>query len=358
MIKKMLMSPFGRLDGDFLQLMSGAADGLLEGDSVDDIAAIYLSTFAPFELCGISDPAGALRTHLAQRYPKLGIPVNGPYLTGGAAMVAALEAQSARNGPGGDAVIIGCEKMTHSNAATAAGLLAPRVNPYEHRQGATLPALAALVSQAYARRWNVPYEAFHHVSVKNHRNGSLNPKAHFRKCVTYGDVAGSPMVADPLRRHHCAPMSDGAVACRLSCNGPGPGVRFRAWAGESDARYFHLRSDIARFPAAARSARRAFSQARVRPGDVDVVEIHDAFSPFELINLEEMGFFPPGRAWRSLVDGDLSIGGRMAVNPSGGLKARGHPIGACGLSSLAEASNGAVKCAARMVRSCMGWLLS
>jgi len=328
-IKTAYMTRFGRSEADYLALVEEAASAVLEGGDVERIDRVYLSTFAPTELCGISDPARAVGRLLAERVPGLRATVLGPFKTGGEALHEALESDGR-----GDVLLLGCEKMTHVDAGTAAGLLSPRVNPVEKLYGATLPALGALVTRAYMDAYRVPYSAFHRVAVKNHRNAALNPRAHFQKLVSVEEVAASPMVADPLRRHHCAPMSDGAVACWLG--DAGGDVAIRGWGRGLDAALFHERAHLARFPAAARAAKAALDRAEVSVADVDVVEIHDAFSPFELLNLEEMGFYPLGRAWRALEDGSLDVGGALAVNPSGGMKARGHPIGVCGLSSLVE----------------------
>jgi acetyl-CoA C-acetyltransferase len=303
---------------------------VLEGQDTAAIDAVYLSSFAPQELCSIAEPATAVADALRAAFPGLDAAVTGPFKTGGEALHRALESGRASER---DVLLIACEKMTHVDAATAAGLLSPRVNPVEKLYGATLPALAAMVTRAYMERRRVPYHAFHAVAVKNHANAALNPDAHFRKPVSTDDVAASPLVADPLRRHHCAPMSDGAAACLI---GPRGDVTLRGWARGLDAPLFHERRDLGRFESAARAAACAFAGAGMKARDVDVIEIHDAFSPFELINLEDMGFCTPGTAWRALEDGDFAIGGRMAVNPSGGMKARGHPIGVCGLASLVE----------------------
>jgi acetyl-CoA acetyltransferase len=150
------------------------------------------------------------------------------------------------------------------------------------------------------------------------------------------EVAASPLVADPLRRHHCAPMSDGAAACVLTTD-PVPGaVRLCGWARGLDAPRFHERSHPGKLHAATAAARGAFEQWGRSRADIDVVELHDAFAPLELMNLESMGFFAFGDAWRALARDELAAGGRLAVNPSGGMKGRGHPIGVCGLTSMAE----------------------
>lgn len=324
------MTRFGKLDADYSSLVAGALRPILERLDPDRRFRVYFSSFAPERLCAIKNPTAVVRDVIKRIIPEKDVPVFGPFRTGGAALFTALEELATT---AGDALILACEKMTHVDAGTAAGLLAPQVNPVQQRYGATLPALGALASRAYMRSFDVPYSAFHRVAVKNHRNASLNPKAHFQKPITLAEAARSPYVSDPLRRHHCAPMSDGAVACLLGTGGDG--VTFRGWGKGVDT-IFHERKRIGRFPAAANASKDAFRAAGVRPRDVDVVEIHDAFSPFELMNLEEMGFYRVGEAWRALESGELDIGGRHAVNTSGGMKARGHPIGACGLSSVVE----------------------
>jgi acetyl-CoA C-acetyltransferase len=336
------MTGIGRLKSDYFTLLENAAREILNKTDPGRIGSVFYASFAPAELCGIEDPAATVTQVLSGISPELDAPVHGPYKTGGEALFSALEmmtgggagAGAYPGGDRGDVLLIACEKMTHLKAGTAAGLLAPRVNPVEKLYGATLPALGALVTREYIRTRKVPFRAIHTVSVKNHRNASRNPLAHFRKEIDINDVAASPLVADPLRRHHCAPMSDGAAACLLTTTGEG--ISIRGWGIGEDAPLFHERRNLGRLEATARAAKAAFEHAGVRRDEIDVVEIHDAFSPFELINLEELGFFPPGRAWHALVEGQLDPGGSLAVNTSGGMKARGHPIGVCGLSSLAE----------------------
>ncbi len=215
-----------------------------------------------------------------------------------------------------------------------AGILAERANEHDSRYGATLPALGGLVTRAYLDKYQIPESALHEVAIKNHRNAAHNPLAHFQSPVSIDQVLDSPLIADPLRRYHCAPISDGASAVLLSRD-EGP-VAITGWGRGTDTPLFQDRVDITRFRAAADAAALAFDMARLTPGDVDVVEIHDAFASFELINLEDMGFFAPGQSWRSALDGRLEIGADLAVNTSGGMKARGHPIGATALSGTVE----------------------
>jgi acetyl-CoA acetyltransferase len=331
-IKRAFNTRFGRLDHSFVELMLQAADGVLQGIDIERISDVYVAAYAPAQLCGITDPLAAVRNAIAEHHPGIHARYRGMYRTGGNALFEALA--SAGREDARDVLVIGAEKMTHLRPAETAGILATRENAHDRRYGATLPALGGLVTGAYLERHGVPVEALHLVSVKNHRNGALNPKAHFQKPVTVEAVAESPLVADPLRRLHCAPVSDGASALVLS---PEDGdVALTGWGKGVDTPLFQDRRDITRFVATARAAETARAMANVQPADVDVVEIHDAFASFELINMEEMAFYEAGSSWRALTAGEFDIGARRAVNPSGGKKAKGHPIGTTGISSAGE----------------------
>ncbi len=331
-VKSVAMTRIGKHDADYATLAADAAAQALANADPGAIAAVFVSSFAPRELCQISDPARTIMEALAARAPGIDAGAHGPYKTGGEALFHAMEFMRTHSG---DVLVVGCEKMTHLDAGTAAGLLAPRVSdPIEERHGATLPALAALATIAYARAHRVPARAFDEVAVKNHAHAALNPLAHFQRAVTLDEVRASPLIADPLRRHHCAPMSDGAAACVLSHDGGA--VRITGWGAGLDAPRYAERARTDAFAAARTAVTAAFTMAGRGAGDVDVVEIHDAFAPFELMNLESLGLFDYGTAWKALARGELSIGGKLAVNPSGGMKARGHPIGVCGLTSIFE----------------------
>jgi acetyl-CoA C-acetyltransferase len=332
-IKSCFISRFGVRDLDYLAITMEAVRPLLTANDEDRVAHVYLASYAAAELCHIEDPFHTLIQEIRSEFPRLRAEYHGLYKTGGEALHDALTNMSA-TGSRGDVLVVGSEKMTHLDPAVVAGVLAARENQHDRRYGATLPALGALVTRSYMERFGVPETALHRVAIKNHRHGSRNPNAHFRREITLEEVASSPLVADPLRRLHCAPISDGAAAVLLSGD-PGD-VGFAGWGRGIDTPLFQERGNIARFVGTARAAHTALERAAVTPGDIDVIEIHDAFSSFEMINLEEMGFYPLGSSWRALEDGDLNIGGKLAVNSSGGMKAKGHPIGATGLSSIVE----------------------
>jgi acetyl-CoA C-acetyltransferase len=334
-IKSSYMTRIGRLAGDWVAIAMEAANGVLSMTDHSRVADIYVASYAPSELCGIDHPLGQLREAMRTEWPALRARYHGIFKTGGDALANALDSmnQAASTGSG-ETLVIGVEKMTHRPPAEVAGLLSQRENPHDRAYGATLPALGALVTRSYLETHGIPERILHEVAVKNHEHGSKNPKAHFQRAVTVDEVASSPLVCDPLRRLHCAPISDGAAAVVLSrLEGD---VWYRGWGKGTDVPLFQERDDISRFTATAEASHSARQLARVRCDDIDVVEIHDAFTSFELINLEEMGFFPLGSAWKALDGGDLRINSQLAVNPSGGMKAKGHPIGCTGLSASVE----------------------
>jgi len=142
------------------------------------------------------------------------------------------------------------------------------------------------------------------------------------------------MVADPLRLLHCCPISDGAAAVVLAADAGH--VRVAGIGQGTDTLAMRHRRELTSFTATRMAAREAYGMARFGPELVDVAEVHDAFAPFELISLEDLGLFPPGKAGRATLDGDTALDGRLPINPSGGLKARGHPLAATGIAQIVE----------------------
>jgi acetyl-CoA C-acetyltransferase len=144
----------------------------------------------------------------------------------------------------------------------------------------------------------------------------------------------SRMVADPLRLYHCCPISDGAAACLLTA-GRGP-VRIMGIGHGADYVAIRYRDELTSFRATQAAAEAAYRMAGIGPHQIEVAEVHDAFAPFELITLEDLGIYSPGKAARALVQGETQLDGSLPVNPSGGLKARGHPLGASGVAQVVE----------------------
>src|SRR5947209_4638485 len=165
-------------------------------------------------------------------------------------------------------------------------------------------------------------------------SGAAALYAGFHRSVTIDEVMDSRMVADPLRLLHCCPISDGAAAVVLTAERAA--VRITGIGQGTDTLALRHRDALTSFRASRAAARAAFAMADFGPERVDVAELHDAFAPFELISLEDLGLVPSGKAGRATLDGETALDGRLPVNPSGGLKARGHPLAATGLAQIVE----------------------
>jgi acetyl-CoA acetyltransferase len=179
-----------------------------------------------------------------------------------------------------------------------------------------------------------------HVAVKNHRHGVLNPKAQFQKEISLETVLKSAYVADPLKLFDCCPFTDGGAALVLASEEVARRHRRPIWVlgthAAADTMFLHEKRDLSRVTTTERAALGAYRQAGKTPTDVDVVELHDCFTIAEIVATEGLGFFEPGTGGLAAEKGWTSLGGKLPVNPSGGLKAKGHPIGATGAAQIAE----------------------
>jgi len=215
---------------------------------------------------------------------------------------------------------------------------------YECPAGITFPGVFGLAAHLYAAKYGLGLaelkRCMAEVAVKNHRHGFNNPLAQFRKEITVQDVLESPMIADPLQLYDCCPFSDGAAAVVLA-----DAARFRnqvaqpilvAGLGQGQAGSIYAQKDITLSPARQASIRRAYRQAGIGPAEVDVCELHDCFTIAEIIATEALGFFDFGTGAAAARRGETTRGGRVVINPSGGLKAKGHPIGATGAAQTYE----------------------
>ncbi|HSF07244.1 MAG TPA: thiolase domain-containing protein [Methylomirabilota bacterium] len=211
---------------------------------------------------------------------------------------------------------------------------------WEQPAGLTFPGVFALIARAHMTKYGTTEEQMAHVAVKNHRHGTLNPKAQFQKAITLEQVMKSAYVADPLKLFDCCPFTDGAAAVVLASEEVARPRRRAIWvlasAAASDSMLMQDKPDLARVPATERAAAAAYRQAGLGPEDVDVVELHDCFTIAEIVATEGLGLFEPGTGGMAAEKGWTSLGGQIPVNPSGGLKAKGHPIGATGAAQIVE----------------------
>jgi acetyl-CoA C-acetyltransferase/acetyl-CoA acyltransferase len=211
---------------------------------------------------------------------------------------------------------------------------------WEQPTGLTFPGVFALIARAHMARHGTTEEQMAHVAVKNHRHGVHNPKAQFRKEITVEQVLESAYVADPLKLYDCCPFTDGGAAVVLASEEVARSRRRTVWvlgtAAASDCMLMQDKKDLARVPATERAAAAAYRQAGLGPQDVNVVELHDCFTIAEIVATEGLGLFEPGTGGLAAEKGWTSLGGRVPVNTSGGLKAKGHPIGATGAAQVCE----------------------
>lgn len=215
---------------------------------------------------------------------------------------------------------------------------------YEEYTGITFPGVFAMAARLYSVKYGIPMEKLKErmamVAVKNHKNGVKNPLAQFRKEITVEMVLNSAMVADPLQLLDCCPFTDGAAALVLTTGEKASKlVRKPVYVlgvGQGSAGSLCRQKDFTVMQSRIASARQAYEMAGVGPKDIDVCELHDCFTIAEIVATESLGFFEFGKGSEALEKGETGIGGRIPINPSGGLKAKGHPIGATGAAQVYE----------------------
>ncbi|UCC48808.1 MAG: thiolase domain-containing protein, partial [Gemmatimonadota bacterium] len=203
------------------------------------------------------------------------------------------------------------------------------------------PGLYAMIARAHMQQYGTTEEDMAWVSVKNHRHGAKNDKAQFRREVTVEEVMSSSVVAEPLRLLHCSPVSDGAAAvllCPLDhakkyTDRP---VKIVGSGLATDSLALAHRQDPAFLDAVQKSAERAYEMARLGPQDIQLAEVHDCFSIAEVCCIEALGFVEKGKGGPAAREGLTAVGGRIPVNTSGGLKSKGHPVGATGIAQAIE----------------------
>jgi len=341
------MTRVGRLAEPLPELMGSAAHAALRGARRERPDAIVVATMNPEGFVGDANFASNVATYMGfADVPAIRVETAS---SSGAAAFYAGFAQIA-SGLARTVVVVGGEKMTHLPTPKVAELIGRSMDPHERSYGTTMPAFAALATRALMSRHGVSELEIAQVAVKNHANGVRNPLAHFRYEITVDLVLGSRMVADPLRLFHCCPISDGAAAVVLTADRAS--VRVAGIGQGTDALALRHRDTLTTFRATQTAAATAFAMAGFGPERVDVVEVHDAFASFELISLEDTGLLPPGKAGRATLDGETALDGRLPVNPSGGLKARGHPLAATGIAQIVECVWQLTGCAPERQVSC------
>ncbi len=240
------------------------------------------------------------------------------------------------------ALVVGAEKLSHLDTLTSTSYFAIAADyAFETKNGATFPGLYATLASAYRQAFPTKDEMFGAIAVKNHANAARNPHAHFQKEISLATYLASPMIATPLRLYDCCPFSDGAAALVVAAKEfvKSPATEplvVRASARSGSVTDMQDRPDLLGLPATRTAASAAFRQAKMEPKDIDFLEVHDCFTIAEVMALEDLGFFPKGTGAKESADGVTARDGKLPVNPSGGLKAKGHPVSATGASQVVE----------------------
>jgi len=243
-----------------------------------------------------------------------------------------------------DIVLVGgVEKMTDVGGDGATFALSTAADQeYEVYHGITFPGLYALMARSHMDKYGTTREQLAHVAVKNHENGSKNPLAQFPQKVTVDQVIKSIMVADPLTILDCSPITDGA-ACAILCPAEmakkiskKPAVKIIGTGNATDTIALHSRGDFTTLSATVKAAETAYKMAKVKPDDIDLAEVHDCFTIAEIVVSEDLGFFKKGEGGKAAESGATAVGGAKPINTSGGLKSKGHPVGATGVGQVVE----------------------
>ena len=354
---------FGRLeDKGLMDLLCEASLEAIEDSNTNnkDFDSVVVGAMSPGAFNQLSGIASALVDRMGLIPAAADHIKNGP-ASGGSAVKAGFQAIA--SGMNDFVLVVGGEKMTH---ITTPGYITSNVATLTHpeaerRHGVSLPSFAGLLTRVYLEKYNAKLDWISDIAIKNHRNGVLNPKAHFQKTIEdfmnsaiqkgkgnwdnvhdfLKDDKTNPIIADPLRRFHICPISDGAAALVLCnadkakeyCDTP---ILISGIGQATDTHIVYEREDITILKALRICSDQAYKMAKKKPEDIDVAELHDAFEILEAVQSEDIGFFRKGEGAKAAHEGLTEIGSKIPINPSGGLKARGHPLGAIGVAQVVE----------------------
>ena len=309
------------------------------GISGSDIDGMVIGNMSAGRFTG-QEHLGALAVDMAGLGDIPAYSVEAACASGGAAVRQAYMA--IRSGEHDLMVVLGCEKMSDVSQSEAMNTISVASDwEWEGMFGGTFPALYAFMARRHMHDYGTTEEHLALPVVKNHANAAHNPFAQFQSPVPLDAVMSSAMLADPLRVLHSSPVTDGAaglVVCRedLAKKYTDTPVIIEASDQRSDTLALHDRKSITTMSSVVTSTRCALKQANLELKDIDVLELHDSFSIGEIILTEDVGIAKKGEGGKALEEGITEIGGKFPVNTSGGLKARGHPVGATGVAQIVE----------------------
>ncbi|HIE23797.1 MAG TPA: thiolase domain-containing protein [Candidatus Korarchaeota archaeon] len=340
------MTRFGRLEPSLLELMTISSLRALDDAGLDKVDAIYVANMGSITLNKQSLIASALADSLGM-VPVHAETIQNGTASGGSAIKNAVLAIA--SGLYDTILVTGGEKMRVTTDRVLTDFISTMSHfEAEYIHGITLPALAAMFARLYMRKFGVKQEHLAMVAIKNHENALKNPYAHIQQKISLEGILlrpesrlNNPIISSPLRLYDCCPTSDGAASiilcsvekAREFSDTP---IMISGFGQAIEVHAVHEREDPIVLKALKLASEQAFKMAKVSPNDIDVAELHDAFTILEIAESEDAGFFKKGEGHKALEEGRTQIGGDMPINPSGGLKARGHPVGATGVAQAIE----------------------
>jgi len=343
------MIPFGRRDEDSLmEMLAYASLNALDDAGLGDknVDAVYVGNMGG----GIIQHQTAIASSLVDRLSLLPAAAetieNGP-ASGGSAVKNGLLAVA--SGYYDYVLVVGGEKMREVTGWRATDFIATMTHPeVEYPYGITLPGMAGMFTRLYMEKYGVTREQLVAVALKNQAIGSLNPYAHVEMVISKegimddpASIVNNPTIADPLHLYDACPVSDGAAAvvlCPLEVvkklnKDP---IVIKGFGQATDTQTLQEREDPTDLKAVTLAAQKAFEMAKIKPSDIHVAELHDAFTILEIAESEHVGFFKKGEGGKAALAGKTRLGGQIPINVSGGLKARGHPVGATGVAQVVD----------------------
>ncbi len=348
------MIPFGRRDEDTLMEMLAyaalkALDDAAQSDTghvLPPIDAVYVANMGGGMLQRQTAIASSLVDRLSLMPAAAETIENGP-ASGASAVKNGLLAIA--SGYYDCVLVVGGEKMREVTGWRATDFVATMTHPQaEYPYGITLPGMAGMFTRLYMEQYGVTREHLLAISLKNQEMGTLNPYAHVEMALDRDgifdsphSIVNNPVTADPLHLYDLCPVSDGAAAIvlcslELAKKLSKPPVLIAGFGQATDTQTLQEREDPTDLKAVTIAAQKAFAMANLTPADIHVAELHDAFTILEIAESEHVGFFPKGEGGKAALAGKTRLGGQIPINVSGGLKARGHPVGATGVAQLVD----------------------
>jgi acetyl-CoA C-acetyltransferase len=334
---------FGKLEGSFRDIAVEAAAAAMADAGIErgDVEAMYLGTFSPGTFVHQEHPAPLVASMLGLAHVPTTRTENA-CASGSTAFLQALMAVG--SGMYDTVLVVGAEKMTATPIEETTQILAEAADwESETLAGATFPSLFALMARRHMFEFGTSRAHLSAVAIKNHHNAFRNPYAQFHKEITEDDIARSAMIADPLTLYDCSPVTDGAAAVVVTTaehahDLPGREIKVLGFGQASDSLSLFRREEMSCLVAARKASQRAYQMAGIEPKDVSFAEVHDCFTIAEIVATEDLGFFERGQGGPAALAGETALTGRIPVNPSGGLKGKGHPVGATGVSQIVEST--------------------